>query len=97
MSKKISEEMMEHIGILAQLELSAEEREKARADMEQMLDYIDKLGELDTSEIDPMIHVFPAENVFREDIVTNTDGRKELLSNAPQQKNGMILVPKTFG
>lgn len=97
MSKKISKEMMEHIGILAQLELSAAEKEKSRADMEQMLSCIDQLNELDTSGIDPMLHVFPIENVFREDTVTNADGRKELLCNAPQEKNGMLLVPNTLG
>lgn len=89
--------MLEHIGRLAQLELSAEEKIKARADMEQMLGCIDQLDELDTSGIEPMLHVIPAENVFREDIVTNEGGREELLCNAPQQKNGMLFVPKTFG
>ena len=64
--------------------------------MGRMLDYIDKLGELDTSGVEPMSHVFPVENVFREDVVTNTDTREDLLKNAPQQKDGMFMVPRTF-
>ena len=60
-----------------------------------MLDYIDKLSELDTEGVEPMTHVFPVQNVFREDIVTNSDTREQLLSNAPEQKDGMFVVPKT--
>ena len=96
MANKISDETIEYVGILAKLELSDEEKEKAKSDMGRMLDYIDKLGELDTSGVEPMSHVFPVENVFREDVVTNGDTREALLSNAPQQKDGMFMVPRTF-
>lgn len=58
--------------------------------MEEMLDYIDKLNELDTSSVEPMSHVFPVNNVFREDVVTNGDGTKQTLANAPEQK--MIVL-----
>lgn len=96
MANIISDETMEYVGILAKLELSDVEKEKAKSDMGRMLDYIDKLGELDTSGVEPMSHVFPVENVFREDIVTNGDTREALLRNAPQQKDGMFMVPRTF-
>ncbi|MDE7232631.1 MAG: Asp-tRNA(Asn)/Glu-tRNA(Gln) amidotransferase subunit GatC, partial [Lachnospiraceae bacterium] len=52
--------------------------------------------ELDTSQVEPMSHVFPVQNVFREDVVGNGDEREHLLSNAPQEKDGMFVVPKTF-
>lgn len=96
MANIISYETIEYVGILAKLELSAEEKEQAKADMGRMLDYIDKLGELDTTDVEPMSHVFPVENVFREDVVTNGDEREQLLSNAPQEKDGMFVVPRTF-
>ena len=96
MANVISDETIEYVGILAKLELSDEEKEKAKSDMGRMLDYIDKLGELDTSGVEPMSHVFPVENVFREYVVTNGDTREALLSNAPQQKDGMFMVPRTF-
>ena len=60
-----------------------------------MLDYIDKLNELDTTGVEPMSHVFPVENVFREDVVTNGDDRENILKNAPGEKDGMFVVPKT--
>ncbi|MCI9372772.1 MAG: Asp-tRNA(Asn)/Glu-tRNA(Gln) amidotransferase subunit GatC [Lachnospiraceae bacterium] len=95
MANIIDDETIEYVGILAKLELSGEERERAKKDMGRMLDYIDKLSELDTEGVEPMTHVFPVQNVFREDIVTNSDTREQLLSNAPEQKDGMFVVPKT--
>ena len=97
MANKISDETIEYAGILAKLELSEEEKLAARSDMERMLDYIDTLNELDTEGIEPMSHVFPVNNVFREDVVTNGDGSEETLKNAPLQKEQCFKVPKTIG
>ena len=94
MANKISDETIEYVGILAKLELSGQEKE---ADMEKMLDYIDTLNELDTDGIEPMSHVFPVKNVFREDVVTNGDGSAETLANAPLEKDQSFKVPKTIG
>lgn len=94
MANIIDDETIEYVSILAKLELSEEEREQAKKDMGRMLDYIDKLGELDTEGVEPMSHVFPVKNVFREDIVTNSDMREQLLANAPEQKDGMFVVPR---
>ena len=46
--------------------------------------------------VEPMSHVFPVQNVFREDVVTNEDTREQLMTNAPEQKDGMFMVPRTF-
>ena len=75
MANIISDETIEYVGILAKLELSAEEKEQAKKDIGRMLDYVDKLNELDTADVEPMSHVFPVHNVFREDVVTNGDDR----------------------
>lgn len=96
MANIISDETIEYVGILAKLELSDVEKEQAKKDMGSMLDYIDKLGELDTTEVEPMSHVFPVNNVFREDVVTNGDMREDMLKNAPGEKEGMFVVPRTF-
>ncbi len=90
MANIISDETIEYVGILARLELSGQEREQAKKDMGSMLDYIDKLGELDTEGVEPMSHVFPVNNVFRDDM------REEILKNAPEEKDGMFVVPRTF-
>ena len=96
MNNIISDETIEYVGILAKLELSEEEKEQAKKDMGEMLDYIDQLNELDTSAVEPMSHVFPVANVFREDVVTNGDGHEKTLENAPVEKDGGFEVPKTI-
>ena len=95
MANVISDETIEYVGILAKLELSESEKEDAKKDMASMLDYIDKLGELDTTGVEPMSHVFPVNNVFREDVVTNGDDSENILSNAPESKDSAFVVPKT--
>ncbi len=97
MANKISDETIEYVGILAKLELSGEEKENAKADMERMLDYIDTLNELDTDGTEPMSHVFPVYNVFREDVAENGDGSRDTLANAPLVKEKGFKVPKTIG
>lgn len=92
----ISDETLEYVGILAKLELSEHEKAAAKKDMESMLDYIDKLNELDTSCVEPMSHAFQTVNVFREDIVTNGDGHEDALANAPVRKEQSFAVPKTI-
>ena len=95
MANVISDETMEYVGILAKLELTDEQKQQAKKDMERMLDYIDKLNELDTSAVEPMSHVFPVHNVFREDEVTNGDQSEAMLANAPEQKEKQYKVPRT--
>lgn len=95
MANVISDDTIDYVGILAKLELSQEEKEQAKKDMESMLDYIDKLNELDTEDVVPMSHTFSVHNVFREDVVTNGDDRENMLFNAPEQKDGAYQVPKT--
>lgn len=97
MAKLIDNETIENVCILAKLVLSEEEKEKARSDMQKMLDYVDKLDELDTDSVEPLSHIFGDSNVFREDEVTNGDESSAMLANAPQSKEGQYLVPKTIG
>ena len=95
MANIISDETIAYVGILAQLELSPKEAQEAKLDMSRMLDYIDQLNELDTQGVEPMSHIFPINNVFREDIVAEGGSRDEILANAPSRKDGAFMVPKT--
>jgi aspartyl-tRNA(Asn)/glutamyl-tRNA(Gln) amidotransferase subunit C len=95
MAHMIDDATIEYVGILAQLELDQTEKESAKNDMGRMLDYIDKINELNTDGVEPMSHVFPVHNVFREDVVENGDDRENILKNAPECKDGAFKVPKT--
>ncbi len=95
MKENIDDITIDYIGILAKLELSEEEKEQAKEDMSRMLNYIDRLGELDTDGVEAMSHVFSTQNVFREDEIKNGDDRENILKNAPSVKDGMFKVPRT--
>lgn len=97
MAKIIDDETIENVCILAKLSLSDETKEKAKEDMQKMLDYVEKLDELDTDGVEPLSHIFGDQNVFREDVVTNGDNKEAMLANAPKAKEGQYQVPKTIG
>ena len=91
MANHISDETIEYVGILAKLELSEEEKEQMRPTNSWIMTAL-----FDTEGVEPLSHVFPVHNVFREDEVTNGDDRENMLKNAPQKKEGTYMVPKTF-
>ncbi len=93
---QITDETIEYVGILAKLELSDAEKEQSKKDLSDMLDYVGKLNELDTSGTDPMSHTFPISNVMREDVVTNGDDKENMLKNAPESNEDAYIVPNTF-
>ena len=97
MAKIIDDETIENVCILAKLSLIDEAKEKAKEDMQKMLDYVEKLDELDTDGVEPLSHIFGDQNVFREDVVTNGDNKEAMLANAPKAKEGQYQVPKTIG
>lgn len=97
MAKVIDDETMENVCILAKLSLTDEEKEQAKADMQKMLDYVEKLEELDTENVEPLSHIFGDSNVFRDDVVTNGDDKQAMLANAPKAKEWQYQVPKTIG
>ena len=79
MAEMINDKTMDEIEILAKLHLTDEEKEKSRNDLQQMLDYVDMLNKLDTSDVEPLTHIFPIKNVFREDVVLESTPREELM------------------
>lgn len=91
----ITENTIDYVSALAKLELSEQEKEKAKVELSKILGYMEKMNELNTETMEPMSHAFPMKNVFREDVVTNGNDRDNLLSNAPVKKDGAFMVPKT--
>lgn len=92
---KIDAVMLEKLEILAKLELTEQEKKTTIKEMEKLLSYVEKLNEPDTEGIEPLSHSFSEGNVFREDMVINPDGKENTLANAPVQKDGQFVVPKT--
>lgn len=91
---KITKDTIEHVANLARLNLTEEEKSKLTLDMEQIISYVDKLNELDTSKVKPTDHVIPISNVFREDEAKPSYQREKVLANAPSIEDGCFKVPK---
>ncbi|HMG05757.1 MAG TPA: Asp-tRNA(Asn)/Glu-tRNA(Gln) amidotransferase subunit GatC [Chthoniobacterales bacterium] len=83
-----------HVAKLARLNLTEEETKLFKAQLGRVLEYAEKLRELDTSEVESAAHAVPIFNVFREDEPRPGLTAEEALSNAPRQANGLFLVTK---
>lgn len=91
---KITKKEVEHVAHLGRLELKEEDKEKLTEQLSAILEYVEKLNELDTKDIEPTSHVLPIENVFKEDRVKDSLSVEKSLSNAPEQEKGHFKVPK---
>jgi aspartyl-tRNA(Asn)/glutamyl-tRNA(Gln) amidotransferase subunit C len=81
---------------LARLELSEEEREQLNADLNKILQMVEKLQEVDTSGVDPLVYISAVENAWREDLVSGQVDCAKALSLAPATDGAHFLVPKVL-
>ena len=91
---KITREEVKRVALLARLELSAEEETRLTEQLDNILQYMEKLGRLDTANVEPLAHAVDIVNAFREDRVTNEPQAETLLANAPDRENTFFRVPK---
>ena len=85
---------IKYVGQLARLHLTAEEEKTFGDQLAHVLEYIDKLKQVDVSNVEPMAHAVPLTNVTRPDEVRPSLPHEEAMRNAPRQANGLFLVPK---
>ncbi len=90
----LSKTVVDQVALLARLELSEEEKELYASQLASILEYAERLRELDTDDVAPTMHVLPLQNVFRDDEVGAHLLPDETLSNAPQRENGFFRVPR---
>ena len=90
----ISEETVRHIALLSRLECNDEEIHRFAGDLNEILDYVEKLKELDTSDVEPTSHAVRRKNVFRDDVPRTSLTNEQALSNAPDTENGCFKVPQ---
>jgi aspartyl-tRNA(Asn)/glutamyl-tRNA(Gln) amidotransferase subunit C len=96
MIAKITREEVRHVARLARLELSEPEEERMTGQMNQILEYMDKLNELDTKGISATTHAIQLQNVFRSDHVRDSLERSEALANSPETDGVNFVVPKVI-
>jgi aspartyl-tRNA(Asn)/glutamyl-tRNA(Gln) amidotransferase subunit C len=88
---------VEHIAKLAKLKFSDEEKEKFTHQLNQILEYVEHMNKLDTSAVEPLLHVIELSNVFRADEVKESIATEEALKNAPSKTEQFFKVPKVIG
>jgi aspartyl-tRNA(Asn)/glutamyl-tRNA(Gln) amidotransferase subunit C len=91
---KVEREEVEHVALLARLKLSPEEEELFTGQLNAILDYMEKLNELDTSAMEPTFHVVSHCNTMRQDEVKASLPQETSLANAPDKAQGCFRVPK---
>ena len=91
---RISNETIDKIAHLARLEFENEAKVEIAKDMNRMLEFVDKLNELNTDNVEPLIYMSNEVNVLREDEVRHDISQKEALQNAPKKDSDYFKVPK---
>jgi len=85
---------VEHVARLARLDLTPEEKERMRSQLDAILGYVEQLQRVDTAGVEPTAHVLPLANVMRDDEVRPSYPVEAMLANAPEPQDGQFRVPR---
>jgi aspartyl-tRNA(Asn)/glutamyl-tRNA(Gln) amidotransferase subunit C len=93
---QVNDELIDKLARLSMLQFSEAEREEIKADLQKIIGFVDKLRELDTTGVEPLMHMSDNIDVLREDIPGNMLTREEALRNAPHHDAQYFKVPKVI-
>src|SRR5580704_4200023 len=93
---EVTNELIDNLAGLASLEFSGAEKEGLKKDLERMIAFIDKLNELDTTGVEPQLHMSTETDRLRNDVLEGSATRKEALENAPLSDGVYFKVPKVI-
>jgi aspartyl-tRNA(Asn)/glutamyl-tRNA(Gln) amidotransferase subunit C len=93
---QVDDALIDKLSRLSMLDFDTVEREEIKADLEKMIGFVDKLKELDTTGIEPLLHITGEVNALRNDAPGNMLSKEEALQNAPQHDKDFFLVPKVI-
>lgn len=93
---EINDDLVQHIAHLARLEFEGEDLKAIKGDMQNIITFMDKLSELDTDEVEPLIFMSDEVNVLREDVVEQTVTSDQALKNAPKKDSDYFRIPKVL-
>ena len=91
---KISVDQIRHVALLARLALTPAEEDELTTTLDQILEHMDQLNRLDTSNVEPTAHIVAVDTPWRDDVVANAPDTEALLANAPARDDDLFLVPK---
>lgn len=93
---EVTDSMVANLAKLARLRFTGEEQEEMKADLQNMIAFADKLNELNTDNVEPLLHLTAVVNVTRKDVVQGELKKNEALSNVPLHNNSFVKVPKAI-
>ena len=93
---EVNDALVDKIAHLARLEFNETEKQEIKKDLQTMISFVDKLNELDTDNVEPLLHMSNEVNVLREDEVKGSVSQAEALKNAPARKDDFFTVPKVI-
>ncbi len=93
---KVTEKLIESLAILSKLKFASNEKGKIKDDMVKIIQFVNKLSEIDTNNIDPLIHLYEEENYLREDKPQHPLSQKSALKNGPKKDSDYFKVPKVL-
>lgn len=93
---EITSEMIDRLAHLARLEFSNEEKKELKTDLESMIGFVEKLKEVDTTGVEPLLHITDAVNILRDDEVKQTITKQQALLNAPLTDGDFFITPKVI-
>lgn len=93
---EVNDELINNLAKLARLDFNDEERTEIKYDLQKMIAFIEKLNELDTTGVEPLLHMSDNINVLREDVVKGSISRENALKNSPVHDEQFFKVPKVI-
>lgn len=93
---EITNKLVDDLAHLSRLTFNEEEKEAIKSDLKEMISFVEKLNEVDTSDVEPLLHITPHQNILRDDVIEGSITREEALKNVPNTDGEYILVPKVI-
>jgi len=93
---EVTDALIDKLALLSRLKFNEEEKKEIRNDLQRMISFVDKLNELDTTGIKPLIHMSDEINVLRQDEIKGQVSREDALKNAPAHDGKFFKVPKVI-
>lgn len=93
---EVTDEMVKTLADLSRLTFNDQEKEDIKKDLQKMISFVEKLKEVDTSNVEPLLHMSEAVNIYREDNIQGSMEKSAALSNAPMADENYFKVPKVI-
>jgi aspartyl-tRNA(Asn)/glutamyl-tRNA(Gln) amidotransferase subunit C len=93
---EVTDQMINSLANLSRLQFNEIENQEIKKDLQRMISFVEKLNEVDTTGVEPLLHMTEAQSIYRQDVVKGSMSKKEALNNAPAADENYFKVPKVI-